>query len=183
MSCCGLLTLTTTKPPAVAQRGGAFDGGVSALHGFHCHAGPVRHDDGLPDVEAGDLLGDLAAVSDVRVLARVRRAARQRARPPASSGLRKSVESTTWMPRPSSMRTNAPINASVFFRCRPESTRRTKPSGLMELNSCDVLHLPRQHDLAHPLGAEQLQELRDFAQAQPVNLAGRLATAPARLPP
>ena len=47
---------------------GAEDGGVRAFHGFDGDAGGFGDNDGLADIEAGEVLRDGAAVGDVGLL-------------------------------------------------------------------------------------------------------------------
>ena len=64
ISCCGLATLTTVKPPRgrARRRGECLIGALDRLDGEH---GPLLDRDALADVEPAHLLGQLPAEVDV----------------------------------------------------------------------------------------------------------------------
>jgi hypothetical protein len=62
---------------AAGDSRGALDGFVGAFHGFDGDAGAIADDDGLAEIEGGDLLGDVAAVGDVGGFGLIGRAARE----------------------------------------------------------------------------------------------------------
>ena len=151
-----------SQPLALHQARRAPEHGVGAFHRFESYAGPVGDGHALSQVEAGQRVGDFAAIFDVAEFIGV--GFTFRIIPAgASRGFSSRVESTSSMPS----------SESTFPR-RRSASRYSYASGGQEFNQAPVradggedlrvFHLAGHHDLRHAFAIADLDQLAQFAE-------------------